>query len=68
MTLDNKGLSKEEWVRVVDVGAFSNVGLLNLFRFSSESGFVSLHISAVEEDAISRNAHTGFNLNNVSND
>ena len=67
MTLDNKGLGKEEWIGVMNVVGFIDVVLFNLFWFSSQRTFVTRYVSAVKEDTVSWNAHTSFNLNDVTN-
>jgi len=68
LTLDNKSLSKEEWIGVVDYIGFSNVMFIDLFRFTSHSTFITRDVSAIKEYTVSRDAHTRFNLNNISND
>lgn len=49
------------------VVAFIDWSLFNLLRLTSHSALISCDISTLDEDAVSWNLHTRFNLNDISN-
>ena len=68
MSLTNKGLAKKEWIRVVFVVSLCDSTLFHLVGLASHGALISADIDTFEKDAISRDSHALFDLDNITND